>query len=68
MSQFKTIPKQFKCSITNSVETVDYTYQLAGELNGLPDYVFSKRTCRKAHQCSLAGLYDKCSLKGTPCE
>ena len=66
MSQFKAIPKQFKCSITNKMETVDYIYQVAGELNGSPDYVFSKRTCQKAPQCSLAGLYDTCPLKGTP--
>lgn len=69
MNEFKTIPKQFKCSLANKTVIVDCTYQaVSGMGSDEISYVPSKRKCRTDQQCAVAGLYDNCPLKGTPFE
>lgn len=69
MNEFKNVPKQFKCSLTNKTVIVDCTYQtVSGMGSDEVSDVLLKRRCRTNQQCALAGQYDNCPLKGVPFE
>ena len=67
MENIKVVAKQFACALTKQTVIVECTYQPASETGSdKVIYLPHSRRCQNIQQCARSGLYEKCSLKGSP--